>query len=177
MKTALKRLVILGAGGFGKVVADVASQLNRYESVVFLDDGDGADIIGKCSAYAAFIDENTELYPAFGNNTLRLDWIERLLQSGAQVPTLVHPTAYVSPTAEIGIGTVVLPKAVVNSYTAVGQGCIINVGAIIDHNCTVDAGAHICLGAIVKADNHIPSCLKIEAGEVVANGTYRLEEK
>lgn len=172
MKTAVNRLVILGAGGFGRVVADVASQLKQYESVVFLDDGNGADIVGKCSDYAAFLDENTELYPAFGNNALRLDWLERLLQSGARVPTLVHPTAYVSPTAKIGAGTVILPKAVVNSYTAIGQGCIINVGAIIDHNCTVGAGAHICLGTIVKADNHIPSCLKIEAGEVVRNGTY-----
>ena len=51
-------------------------------------------------------------------------------------------------------------------------GNIINCGAIVDHGCVLEEGAHVCLGAIVKAENRVPRCMKIEAGEIVANRTY-----
>lgn len=172
-----KRLIIIGSGGYGRVVADIANQLNIYKSILFLDDNDTTgDVIGQCDDYKKFIDENTDTIPAFGNNELRLSIIDRLEADGANVPTLIHKTAYVSQTARIEKGTVVLPNAVVNSYTVVEKGCIINIGAIVDHNCVIGKGAHICLGAIVKADNHIPSCMKIDAGVVVENKTYKSEE-
>ena len=65
-----------------------------------------------------------------------------------------------------------MPKAVVNTGSHIGRGCIINLGAMIDHDCVIGDGAHICLGAIVKAENHIPSMIKIEAGIIVENSTY-----
>ena len=166
------RLVILGAGGYGRTVFDLAEQSGRYERILFLDDNSPL-AAGKCAEYAAFLDEDTEFYPAFGNNAGRLDWLERLKDAGARIMALVHPTAYVSPRAEIGEGCVVLPKAVVNTDTRVERGCIINCGAIIDHGCVVGEGAHICLGAIVKAENNIPPRMKVEAGEVIENRTFR----
>ena len=74
----------------------------------------------------------------------------------------------------LGKGTVVLPKAVVNTDTVVGQGVIVNCSAVIDHGCVIGDGAHICLGAIVKAENRIPDCMKIEAGEVIENRKFPL---
>ena len=67
-----------------------------------------------------------------------------------------------------------LPHAVVNTNCVVKSGCIVNCGAIVDHGCVLEEGVHICLGAIVKAENLIPRCMKIEAGEVVQNRTYPL---
>ena len=62
----MKRLIILGAGGYGKTVADVAAQLG-YREVFFLDDQrTGENILGNCEDFAKFIDNDTELYPAFG---------------------------------------------------------------------------------------------------------------
>ena len=108
----MKKLLILGAGGYGKTIADLASQLGRYDRISFLDDGQsGEGILGKCEDYSAFSDENTDIYPAFGNNTTRMSWLERLQKSGMSIPTLVHPRAYVSPTASLGEGTMVLPTA------------------------------------------------------------------
>ena len=62
--------------------------------------------------------------------------------------------------------------AIVNTGCEVKAGCIINCGAIVDHGCILEEGVHVCLGAIVKAENRIPRCMKIEAGEIVANRIY-----
>ena len=90
------------------------------------------------------------------------------------MPILVHSAAYVSPAARLSEGTVVLPKAVVNTGCVIKKGCIINCGAVVDHGRVIEEGCHICLGAIVKAENRIPKCMKVEAGEVIALRQYPL---
>lgn len=171
----MKKLLILGAGGYGKTIGDLASQLNRYESIAFLDDGRTGDgILGTCADYLRFCDGQTEVYPAFGNNAIRMEWLSRLRENGVAVPTLVHPRAYVSPTAKLGVGTMVLPMAVVNTGVTVEDGCIINIGALIDHDSVIGTGTHLAPGAIVKAENRIPAGVKIDSGKVVENREYPL---
>lgn len=168
------RLIILGAGGYGRVIADVAEQLQKYREILFLDDtGVSEDIVGKCDDYVRYIDLETEFYPAFGNNELRFGWLERLRSANARLATLIHPSAYISPKAKIYEGTVCLPNSVINSYTEVHSGCIINAGALVDHNCVIKKGVHICLGAIVKANNRIPEYYKLEAGQILERGEMR----
>lgn len=163
------RLVILGSGGYGRTVEDIAIQL-RYDCV-FLDDSIAARPL---ASYTDYIDENTEFIPAFGNNVFRLEWINKIEQSGGKIATLIHPSAYISPKAIIREGSVILPKAIVNTDVLVEKGCIINLGAIIDHGCMIEEGCHICLGAIVKAENRIAALTKIEAGVVIENRTYKI---
>ena len=171
----MKKLLILGAGGYGKTVADLAAQLGCYEKIAFLDDSQtGEHILGKCGEFAAFADGKTEMYPAFGNNSVRMHWLRSLLDAGVHVPALVHPRAYVSPTAKLGTGTVVLPMAVVNTGVTVGAGCIINIGALIDHDSVIGEGTHLAPGAIIKAENRIPSMEKIDSGRVIENREYPL---
>ena len=164
----MKRLVILGAGGYGRTVKDAAEQLG-YSAIV-LDD---ADPLRPLSTFSSYIDENTSFIPAFGNNALRMEWINRIEESGGRLAALIHPTAYVSPTATINPGTVILPHAIINTDVVINRGCIINLGAIVDHGCILEEGVHICLGAIVKGENRIEKCSKIEAGEVVERGTRK----
>lgn len=92
----MKRLVILGAGGFGRTVKDVAEQLGY--STIILDDADTAHSL---SSFTSYIDDNTSFIPAFGNNEFRLDWINKLQTSGVNLATLIHPTAYVSALPQI----------------------------------------------------------------------------
>ena len=158
----MKKIVILGAGGYGRTVADVAQQLD-YSTIV-LDDADPAHPL---SSFQSYINPTTSFIPAFGNNAFRMEWINRIEESGGQLATLIHPTAYVSPTATINPGTVILPHAIINTDVVAGKGCIINLGAIVDHGCILEEGVHICLGAIVKGENRIERLSKIEAGEVV----------
>ena len=171
----MKKLLILGAGGFGRTIADLAEQLGCYSSIRFLDDGrSGDDILGDCSRYSDFLHDNTQIYPAFGNNAFRKLWITRLQNDGISVPTLVHPRAYVSPRAKLGVGTVVLPMAVVNAGVTVGDGCIINIGTLVDHDSVIENFVHLAPGAIVKAENRIPAETKIESGAVIQNRQYPL---
>ena len=165
----MKELVILGAGGYGRTVADVAEQLG-YSTIV-LDDADPGHPLPTFSSY---IDEHYFFIPAFGNNTFRMEWINRIEESGGQLATLIHPTAYISPIATISHGTVILPHAIVNTDVVINRGCIINLGAILDHGCIIEEGVHICLGAIMKGENRIERLSKIEAGEVVERGQYPL---
>lgn len=167
------RLIILGAGGYGQTVGDVAAQLG-YD-VAFLDDNSRAEyVLGKCEDFSRFMEEDVFFCSAFGNNEMRLNWLNHLVAADCQIPTLIHPTAYVSPTTKVEPGTVILPHAIVNANCIVKAGCIVNCGAIVDHGCVLENGVHICLGAIVKAENCIPMCVKIEAGEVVQNRAYPL---
>ncbi len=160
------KLIILGAGGYGQTVADVAEQSGEYEEIHFLDDNSTADnVIGKCNDFLKYKD--SLIYPAFGNNKMRLEWIERLLNENYRIPTIIHPTAYISSKSKIEDGCVILPHAVINTNCVIKKGCIINCGAIIDHGCIIEECVHVCLGAIVKAENRIEKCSKIEAGNVV----------
>ena len=169
------RLIILGAGGYGRTVADVAAQTGRFSDIRFLDDNSqAADVLGQCGDFRQFADDQTAFYPAFGNNEGRLKWLDALTEAGCTIPVIVHPTAYISPLASIAVGTTVLPKALINTGCEVKRGCIVNCGAIVDHGCVLEEGVHICLGAIVKAENRIPRCMKIEAGQVIDNRTYPL---
>ena len=172
----MRKLLILGAGGYGKTVADMAAQLGCYQKIAFLDDGkEGVPgVLGKCDDFLQFADESTEMYPAFGNNEVRMAWLERFEEHGIKVPSIVHPSAYVSPLATLYAGVTVLPKAVVNTGVVVKNGCIINIGALIDHDSVIEPGCHLAPGAIVKAENRIPAFSKIDSGTVVENRTYPL---
>lgn len=165
----MKNLVILGAGGYGRTVQDLAEQLGY--TCTALDD---STPLHPLSSFIDFVEEGVKFIPAFGNNEFRLSWCDRITQAGGKLATLIHPTAYVSPKATINPGTVILPHAIINTDVVINRGCIINLGAVIDHGCIIEEGVHICLGAIVKGENRIERLSKIEAGEVVERGQYPL---
>ena len=172
----MKKLLILGAGGYGRTIADIARQLGCYQKIAFLDDGKTGTpgVLGTCEDFLQFADETTEMYPAFGNNTVRMGWLERFEDHGIRVPVMVHPSAYVSPLATLYAGVTVLPKAVVNTGTVVKNGCIVNIGVLIDHDCVLEEGCHLAPGVVIKAENRIPAGMKIEAGTVIENRQYPL---
>ena len=169
------RLIILGAGGFGRTAADAAEQMHVFSQIDFLDDrGKGENILGPCNTFSEYMGENTVFYPAFGNSDLRMQWLDAITRAGARSTVIMHPRAYCSPKAKVEAGSILLPGAIVNTDTIVHRGCIINLGAIVDHGCVLEEGIHVCVGAIVKAENRLPKLMKVEAGEVIENRTYPL---
>ena len=170
------RLVIVGAGGYGRVIAEIADGMNKYSEICFLDDNSvDKRVIGKCSQYADFVNSNTEFYIAFGANEFRLQWINKLLENGANIATIIDKSAYLSPSATIGIGSAVLPKAVVNTNCVINKGVIVNCGAVVDHDCIIGEATHICLNAVIKAENAIPELIKVDAGVVIENRQYPIK--
>ena len=164
-KEKMKGLLIIGAGGHGKVVAEVAKDIG-YQNIAFLDDNT-PEAIGKVSELEKFKEQYSDAFVGIGNNRLRRELNQKLQACGYTVPVLIHPSAYVSRTSKIGIGTVVEPKAIVNANTVIGIGCIISVGAIVDHDVEIGDCCHINVGAIVKAGGKVERFRKLEAGEVV----------
>ncbi|WP_346937786.1 hypothetical protein [uncultured Clostridium sp.] len=163
-----KNLIILGAGGHGHVVKEVAEAMGIFHKIDFLDDNaNSIEAIGLCSDNEKFVEEYTYAIPAFGNNKLRMEWIEKLEKNKFEIPTLIHPTAYISPSATVSSGSVVEAKAVINTNTKIGKGCIISIGTIIDHDATIGYGCHVDCGAVVKSNYIIAALSKINSGQVI----------
>lgn len=155
-------LLIIGAGGHGRVVAEIAVACGYdTDSIAFLDDN-SPDAIGKVKDMAMYAPKYDGVFVAIGNNAVRQQICEQLKQvPGATLIKLVHPTAYVSPSATVAPGTVIEPKAVVNTHSRIGQGCIISVGTIIDHDCIIGDFCHINAGMVCGAGSRVDSLSRI----------------
>lgn len=92
-------LLILGAGGHGRVVKETAEAMGVYDTISFLDDRN-PNAIGQLDDYKAFRDRFDSAFVAIGDNKLRSQWLEKLRLAGYQVPVLIHPRAYVSPSRQ-----------------------------------------------------------------------------
>lgn len=162
-----KRLVIIGASGHGKVIADIAL-LNGYTDIVFLDDDKsvtecvGFPVIGRVEA-ASLIDGDKIV--AIGNAETR----ERIQDEIDNVVTLIHPNAVVSRRATIGEGSVVMAGAVINADSVIGRGCIVNTGSSLDHDCKIWDFVHISVGAHIAGTVEIGKGTWIGAGAVIIN--------
>ena len=171
----MKRLLIIGAGGFGQMIQETAGLLG-YEEAVFLDDASKhKDVIGKCCDYKSFLANYDTAVAALGDNGQRLYWTEKLIEAGYQVPAIIHPSAVVSPSAVIGAGSFIMQRAVVNTHTVIEHGVLVNSGAVVDHDSHVARGAHIGLGSVVKANCTIAEKRKVEEGEVVFSTRRKID--
>ena len=168
----MKNLLILGAGGHGNVVKEIAESVvdskdeHLYERIEFLDDN-SMEAIGKIVESSKYIGQFDCAFVGVGNNAVREQLQSGLEKLGYQIPVIIHSSAYVSKTAKIEAGTIVEPKAIVNASSVIGKGCIISVGAIVDHDSHIGAFCHINAGAICKAGSEVPGGTKLEAGQVV----------
>lgn len=173
----MENLLILGAGGHGQVVLEAAELEKKYDKISFLDDRDDLkkirdfEVIGKINDYSYFLKDYKYAFVAIGNNEKRIELIDKLINSGFTVPSIIHPKASVSKYSNIGLGTVILAGAVVNVNTDIGKGCIININSCVDHECTVSSGVHISSGAVVRSICKIGELSTIGAGAIVKSGS------
>ena len=171
----MKKLIILGAGGHGRVVADVAARTGQYSQISFLDDTDPGDAftypyLGKCEEAIRFIGE-CEVFVAIGNNKTRRVMVEKLQDKGATIATIIAPNAIIGTDVVIQEGTAVLFNTVVNTGSRIGKGVIINTGSSVDHNCVVGDYAHIAVGARLCGAVTVGENTWIGAGATVRNHT------
>lgn len=195
-----ERLIIIGASGHGKVVADIAIKMNKWQSIAFLDDdmsikaAIGLKVIGKIADAFKYKGE-ADFFVAIGNNNIRKKIQEELIEEGIPVVKLFHPSAVIGADVEIGIGTVVMAGVVINSSSRIGKGCIINTSSSLDHDNIIEDYVHISpgvrtaggvgigkgtwlgVGSVVSNNVNICSGCKVGAGAVVIkditeSGTY-----
>ncbi len=159
-------LLILGAGGYGHVVREIAEDSGIFDKIDFLDDSSPL-AIGKFGDAEKFLKGYPNAVVALGNAELRLGYIEKLRAAGFQIPAIISPKAYVSKSAKIGNGTIVEPFSAVNANSEVGIGVLLRCGSVIDHNAKVGDFCYIDCGVVVKANNTVGFKIKIAANSVV----------
>lgn len=165
-----KSIVIIGAGGHGKVVADIVRKSNDIVKG-FLDDNEmlpnffaGSSVLGKVDDYINYLD--CEFVIAIGDPIIREKIAEKLVDATWYIA--IHPTAVIADVS-IAEGTVVMANAVINSGTQVGKHCIINTGAIVEHDNQIDDFVHISVGAQVAGTVHIGKGTWVGIGASVNN--------
>lgn len=169
-----ERLLIIGASGHGKVVADIALKMNKWQSIAFLDDNKslkksmGLEIIGNLADVFTYI-EDADIFVAVGNNTTRENVQEKIESTGASIPILVHPSAVIGDQVGLGIGTVVMAGVVINCSTRIGKGCIINTGSTIDHDNIIEDYVHISPGVNLAGTVKVGKSSWIGIGSTVSN--------
>ncbi|MEC2159788.1 acetyltransferase [Virgibacillus halodenitrificans] len=169
-----KKLLIIGASGHGKVVADIALKMNKWQCIAFLDDDKSIktsmdlEVIGTSDDVFTHIDEY-EIFVGIGNNDTRQRIHEMLETFGAIIPILIHPSAVIGNRVDIGTGTVVMAGVVVNCCTKIGRGCIINTGSTIDHDNCIEDFVHISPGSYLAGTVKVGKGTWLGIGSVVSN--------
>lgn len=168
------RLLIIGAGGHGKVIADIAIKMRKWSYIGFLDDdyqkGNslGLDILGKVADASHYIREY-EFIVGIGNNRIRQN-IQRYLEDiQANIATLIHPKAVMGSDVKLGKGTVVMPGAIINCCTLIGTGCIVNTGTTIDHDNLIGDFVHLSPGVNIAGNVKIGNRVWLGLGSMVLN--------
>lgn len=169
----MDKLVILGAGGHGRVVAEIALLSGKYTDIVFLDDKAPESsfpypYVGDCSAFKQYL-ENSDFFVAIGNAAIRRRLQTEVEEAGGNITTLIHPSAIISQDVKIGHGTVVMAGAIVNTGSKIGNGVILNTASSVDHDCIVEDFCHVSVGAHLCGTVHLGAGTWIAAGATVIN--------
>lgn len=176
-----KNVIILGAGGHAKVVADIV--IKSGDTLIgFLDDNIevGTKIIDEYTVLGKLEDSinfncNKNVYFAFGigDNRVRKRIYDEFKLN---YYTAIHPTAIIGLNVKIGEGTVVMPNAVVNASARIGIGCIINTCAVIEHDNVICDFVHVSPNATLCGRVFVGSCTHIGAATVVRNNISICED-
>lgn len=173
----MKRLLIVGAGGHGRAVAEAVLAAGRYKLVGFVDDAaPGLQMVWDLPVLGATAD--LEIYRdcadaaivAIGNNRRREALQQRLYAAGFELATVVHPQAMVSPRAVIGAGCAVMAGAIVGTGAQLGGGVIANCGAVVDHDCRVEDFGHLGVNAAMAGGSVLGRNAWMQAGSVLGYG-------
>lgn len=167
------RLVVIGAGGHGQVVADAALGLPRGEVrlVGFVDDRPelhgtskfGLQVLGPIDGLDRIAHDVVIL--GVGDNAVRRRLFDALLARGARFQQVVHPAAVVGRDVTIGAGSFVAAGAIINTGTVIGRNCILNTACSIDHHGVVGDHAHVAPGV------HTGGCVEIGEGAMLGIGS------
>jgi sugar O-acyltransferase (sialic acid O-acetyltransferase NeuD family) len=170
------RLAIIGAGGHGHVVAEIAL-VSGWASVDFYDNAspiqtrlDGFSILGGYETLFERRDYYDGFHVAIGENGIRLSMLKTLREQKLKCPNIIHPSAVISASASFGDGICVMPQVVVNAFCKIGDGVILNTAATVDHDCDIGCGVHISPGAHLAGGVLVGKRTWIGIGASVING-------
>jgi len=173
----MQRIVIWGAQGHAKVVAEALRVAGDFELAGFIDDvspqraGEpfgGAKVLGGRQALHGLRAEGVSAMAlAFGHNRARLALLDEMRALGFDLPAVVHPSAVVAGDAMLGEGSFVGALAVVNPAARIGRAVIVNSGAIVEHDGDIADGVHLSPRACLAGGVRVGAASWIGAGSTV----------
>jgi sugar O-acyltransferase (sialic acid O-acetyltransferase NeuD family) len=170
------RLVVFGSGGHAKVVIEAALARAPAREIVILDDADeakGHSIFGNMVLGGrAELDslKGVPVVPAIGNNEARAQLLAWLRDQDHALETIIHPSATVASSADVGDGVFVSAGAVVIAEARIGDGAIVNTAASVDHDCVIGEAAHIGPGVHLCGNVRIGARTLVGVGSSVSPG-------
>lgn len=171
------RVVILGAGGHGRVVAETA-RVAGLDLLGFIDEDPalrasaplGLPVLGSTTAVEQRHIDCDGVLLGIGSNPIRIALLRRFLSTGHVLPTLIHPRAWVSPSAVLGAASVVMANATVQTGCRLGAAVIINTNASVDHDGVLADGVHISPGAHLAGNVTVGEGTHVGIGATVIEG-------
>ena len=178
-------LLILGAGQYGVMAAEIADAMGVFGRIAFLDDSYKASVaplqkshpersegssqislIGTFADLPKFAGEFRYGFVAIGNTALRRKLTEQLLYNCITPAILVHPKAYVSSSAQLQKGCCIEPNATVQSGSVVATSSFIASGAVVGYEAFVGEFCHVDCNSVVESLAVVPAETHIACGSV-----------
>ena len=190
-------LVIIGAGGHGKVVLDILQLAGKHRIIGFLDadttlagtEVSGLPVLGPINQISRLRHQKIKgAIVAIGDNRVRVSYAALLAEHGIELITAIHPAAVIAKSAQIGHNVVVAAGAVVAASVIVADSAILNTSCVVDHECELEPGVHICPGALLAGRVRVGAgafvglgakvlpCLSIGKGAIVGAGAVVLKD-
>lgn len=159
-------MFLYGAGGHAKVIMDILKAEGKLVEAL-IDDNEGVDELMGVKVLHNVNCGISPLIVSIGNNRIRRSIAEKV---DAVFGMAVHPSAIVSGSAKVDVGTVVMQGVIIQACVQIGKHCIINTGASIDHECVIDDFVHISPRVTLCGNVHVGEGTWIGAGTVVIPG-------
>ena len=170
-------LLVLGAGGHSKVVAEIALENPIFELLGLIDRHavgtilNGLPVVGNDDSLASFFESGVRhIHVAIGDNFARESLANMVRKLNFSLATLISPAATISRSARLGEGVVVMGGAILNAEANIGDLTIINTGANIDHDCKIGRAVHIAPGCTLAGNVTVGDHSFLGAGTTVIPG-------
>lgn len=164
--------MIIGAGGHGRVIADMAASTSQYEQIQFVDQDQSLTKVMNYSVIHSIEEEDilkADWIVAIGNNRIRQQQMNQLKDKKASIATLIHPSAILGSNVTVGAGTVVMAGVVIQCGSQIGEGCIINTSVSVDHDNIIGDYVHISPGSHLAGTVTVGSNTWLGIGTIVKN--------
>lgn len=178
----MEKLLLVGAGGFGRVVMEHV--IEQQYDVAFVDDGYevgtevcGIKIVGHIEDLPTLIRDYKKLVVSIGNNKFRESVYKKAEEIGYDFPNIICKSVYISPFAKVGKGCVFLNNVSIQNGAKVGNGVLLNPGVEIHHDGTVDDYTLIYSNSVVRTMAHIGKRVKIGSTCTISNETVIEEDQ
>ncbi|SHI48652.1 sugar O-acyltransferase, sialic acid O-acetyltransferase NeuD family [Dethiosulfatibacter aminovorans DSM 17477] len=177
---AMEGIFLIGAGSYGDVIYDLAVECG-YEVLGYYDDTmdagtvvNGVEVLGPIKE---FLDQEAiegNYAVTIGNVGIRNDWFRIIRAKGGDTPSLVHPSSYVSPSAEIGEGVYIQPSVSIWTKVKIGDFCIVAPMSSISHHTVLGEGCFITPGCTIGSKIVFGRKVFVGMGSTVMSGVRKM---